>query len=111
MSYNSIADESDARFLIDAVIPYNRKTGIPTANCNDTKDFDIKELESLRDDLEFAWPDWPKNEEITKWEDEWKRSGMSIGRTNAKVIYPLFMKRASLHKKGIDYLSNKLSKN
>ena len=23
----------------------------------------------------------------------------------AKVIYPLFMKRASLHKKGIDYLS------
>ena len=24
---------------------------------------------------------------------------------NAKVIYPLFMKRASLHKKWIDYLS------
>ena len=27
---------------------------------------------------------------------------------NAKVIYPLFMKRASLNKRRIDYLSNSL---
>ena len=29
--------------------------------------------------------------------------------SNAKVIYPLFIKRASLNKKGIDYLSTRLS--
>ena len=31
-------------------------------------------------------------------------------RPNAKAIYPLFMKRRSLHKKGIDYLSINLQK-
>ena len=78
-------------------MPFTRKTGRPESYCNASIDFDPDALEEIKADLEFAWPNWPKEaaeEEASKWELEWKKFGTCIAEKvdTMSTIQDLFKK-------------------
>ena len=78
---NFIIEWNDARFLTHAIAPFTKSNGAISEDCKNVY-FDFDPLVELVDDLEFAWPDWPQDEDETVWEKDWRLHGSC---TNGKV--------------------------
>lgn len=77
-------------------MPFSRKTGRPASYCNATVDFDPADLEEIKEDLAYAWPNWPVGE-VTKWEMEWKKFGTCIANKVETIVTPLdYFKKGNL---------------
>ena len=71
------SDIDGARFVTDAVFVMNKSKGLPVKNChsqNHTR-LNITKLMGMDEDLDFAWPNWPKKlfKRHLAIEEEWNR--------------------------------------
>ena len=68
-------DIDGARFVTDAVFVMDKSKGIPFKNCQSEQKLNLTKLSWMEEDLDFAWPNWPKKlfEHQSALEFEWKR--------------------------------------
>ena len=57
-----LIDIDGARFVTDAVFVMKQSKGMPLKNCHIQKRLNMTKLEGMEEDLDFAWPNWPKKQ-------------------------------------------------
>ena len=76
----------EARFLVDSILPLNRKKGAIFADCDKNLTFNASSLKDLKEELDFAWPRYDEHNQ-DRWQHEWLRHGSCVRRQVPELAF------------------------